>query len=224
MAFAFGQSAGGQNTSANPSVSFASTPTNGRLLVIVFQSLTLSVAGVTLPAGYTARVAQNDSNGGCLIIADRIAASTGQAQTLTAASSAWDMIILEFSGVAASDYFQTATFTDYGNISNPQPGSITPVNSSELLIAAARRAAIGFAESADSGFTVEQAAPVDHLIAAYKIKSNATAENPTLSWSSASECAAGMVAYSTTSLGGAASLRDRHLPRGVERGLTRGVT
>lgn len=226
MAFAAVQQNSAVGTTANPSVSFSGTPSNGNLLVIVFSSTTKTVADVTLPAGYAARVEVDDSAGGCLIIADRLASSTGKPQTLTCTSGGnWDLAVFEWSGVAASGYFDKASSTDYGSVNAATPGSLTPDNATELMVAAARHANTSSGEAVDSGFTKQEDSTLSRLVIATKIKTTGTAENPSLSWTTASDALAGMVAYSTTTITpSTGDLPDRHLPRGVARGVTRGVT
>lgn len=203
MAFAQAQILqAGTSSSTNPSLSFSGSPTDGNLLVLVLRVATPRVVSeLTLPAGYTARVAIDaGTGGGFLVIADRIAATSPKPQTCTLVSSTWDMIIFEWSGVAASGYVDDVTIADTGSTASIQPGSLSPAGPGELFIVAARQASSnGGSEAIGSGFTADATATLSRLIVGHKVKGGAdsAAENPTLSWSTPQGASAGMVAYST---------------------------
>lgn len=206
MAFAFVEVKGSEASSADPSVSFAGTPTDGDLLVMVFQAGGgTTLADLTLPAGYTVRTSYT-ADGRLLFIADKVAASTGKPQTITWANAGaitWSMAIYRYTGQAASDYFDQAAAGASLTGTSIQPGSVTPTNAGELFIAAARQSnANGGTEAIDSSFGIDLPTTFARLVVGDKIKggADAAAENPILSWATSTIASALMVCYSTTAI------------------------
>lgn len=210
---------------ANPSATIAAA-TAGNLIVAVL-SVSLSSAGITDPAGYTRRKAQNNgASTSCTCHIGKIAAGGETAVTFTVAASNWDLEVMEWSGVDVASEFDAAVGApDAGsNISSLATGSLTPALSGELLIVGmSPNGTNGGSEAIDSGFTVLDAATFSRGMCGYKIKTDALAENPTLSWATARRIGVAMTAWKPTVGGGSVVLPDRSYPRGVDRGILRGV-
>lgn len=192
MAFALVQSkATGAVTSTNPTVTLTSGPTQGNLIVVVLQSKDQTLANITDPTGYTRRASQNPGVGYYTIVIVAKIAGAGESATVTFTDSTsvqWEIVGYEFSGNAASGAeFDAASAGGNGTAETSQlPGSLTPAAANELFIgvcgigsAAATGQAVGSSFNKIAGTSAQG-------IHAYKIKTDAAAENPSFSWASAS--------------------------------------
>lgn len=228
MAFALVQNKAGTAIGPGPSVTFTSTPNAGNLelIVLITDDATPATTFVD-PSGWSRRVSFTEAGGaGSLLAWDRVVPS-GASKTVTVSSgstsTSWEMEIMEFSGVDQATVFDQAV-TNAGTgatVTSIQPGSLTPTVTSELLITAGGPPSTtnGGTEAVDSSFNILDAATFAKVLVGYKIKTDATAENPTLSWATARRALAAQLAYVPQTV----FLRDRHYPRGVERGAIRGV-
>lgn len=193
MAFVRVNSANAMGSTANPSTAIT-TPTAGNLLVAVLATTEGTSANVTNPSGWTQRAnsfhVAPGVNGGVRIIS-RIADGTETAVTFTAPSTTeWNLAVREFSGNnpsgsefdAASAGAQTSS-----TVTSFQPGSLTPTTSGELFVVACLQASgqndtVFTHTSINSGFTLMNAGLFDRMVPGYKMKTDATAENPTCAW------------------------------------------
>lgn len=101
-----------------------------------------------------------------------------------------------FSGNAATP-FDAEIAANQGGQTTLQPGSITPAQSAELFITLTSLNQINKTATINSGFTAlsEQTSSQPQGYLAYKIKSDATAENPTWTYSGVCNSSAVMAAF-----------------------------
>lgn len=113
------------------------------------------------------------------------------------ASSANRMIsVMAFSGVAASPLGLQSGATS-GGATSIAPGSVTPAQDGELIVAMAALRD-GGTVSVNDGFTIANQVPYDANIgiaAAYKVQTTAAAANPSFSWASSVYCSAALATF-----------------------------
>jgi hypothetical protein len=199
MAIALVQNVPASGTGTTNPTATISAATAGNLIVAVLMPA-LAVAAITDPAGYTRRKAQDNSVAtSCCIHIEKIAAGGETSIAFTAAASNWDLEVTEWSGVAASgsEFDATVGAADpAAAVTSGQPGSLTPAATGELfIIGMGGNGQNGGSEAIDSGFTVLDAATFLRGICGYKIKTDALAENPTMSWTTGRRYGMAMTAY-----------------------------
>jgi len=184
MAIALVQNKGGEATQANMAVTLTSGPTQNNLLVAVFRT-NLALSAVTIPSGWTTRSSQ-DGSGQCAIICDKVAgAGESSTVTFTHTSASAALEVYEFSGTATSSEFdaQNSHTTGGATTTSEQAGTVTPAATGEVFVCGASTSgANGGSEAIGSSFTITDAATFARLVTGYKIKTDANAENPAMSW------------------------------------------
>lgn len=197
MAIALVQNKAATGAAGTTSVTLNAAATAGNLLVFVAWTRSATLAAMTPPAGFSDRIhrATTGSGGvwlGQVMIASKIAA--GGETTLSCAASAgvdWEAEAYEFSGITQQggefDNSISATSATV-SVTSEQPGSITPATSGEVFIVAqglggnGAKPSNGGTEAIGSSFIITDAATFSAMITGYKIKADALAENPSVSW------------------------------------------
>lgn len=160
----------------------------------------VALAGITPPAGFTARKTQDDGSHS-LGIWDRVCVG-GDSRTVTftfSGSTLSKVVVFEFSGVAAAVTDGTSS-ANPGSVASVQPGPITPTGAGDAMV-------LGVSTLTDSGSgwsvggSFVAVSGGQRSMCAYKIKSDAGAENPLVSWATAADAAAVMVAYKAADAG-----------------------
>lgn len=131
--------------------------------------------------------------------------TVGSGHTFTASGTASYIAVqvLAFSGADLTDPFDQqngANTLIYGTTTSWQPGSITPSEDDELVISAICVDAADGGMSVGSSFTLQESDPYAFAVnmggyTAYKIQTAAGAENPTWSWSNATNAASVIASF-----------------------------
>jgi hypothetical protein len=127
--------------------------------------------------------------------------SVGPGHTFTVSGSNIfaSIAVLSFSGAHSSGPFDQQAGQGVASGTSAQPGSVTPSEDNELLIAALTFE-VSNTISVNSGFTIAGQANLIGgvsygIAAAYKIQTTAGAENPTFSWANACPSAANILTF-----------------------------
>ena len=126
---------------------------------------------------------------------------TGHTFTFTNALNGFVSIgVLALAGASATPYDTDVGTAASSSGTSVQPGSITPAQANEILVACGDLEADYLTPSVNLGFTlVEQVAFSSGngagLLLAYLIQTTATAENPTFSWTNTVTASAAMAAF-----------------------------
>lgn len=224
MAIAQVQTNKATNTTANASVTLSACVAGN--LITIQARFNLAASGVTDPAGFS-RDGVKDNAGAApvVLIVSKVAAGGETTFTFTNASGGtWELEACEWSGTATSSPLDAASAGASGTaVTSLQPGSLTPGATGELMLAAVTQSAANGGEAATgSGWADQDQATFQFGSYAYKIKSDALAENPTLAWTTSRNAYGVQVAYKVFTA--VAALLQRSMPRGVDRGVGRGVT
>lgn len=200
MAIALVQNKAASGTTGQPGATLTSGATAGNLLVVVVWARDGNTANMTPPTGFTdrAHVATTGSGGvwpGQVMICSKKA--TG-GETLTKCATFpgtnWEYEIYEFSGITQQGgEYDANNFTTSGAVAvtSEQPGSVTPAVTGEVFVVGQGLGGNGSApnnggtEAINSSFNITDAASFQSMITGYKIKTDALAENPTASWTTA---------------------------------------
>lgn len=185
-----------------------------------------TVASISAPTGGTIQTSKQHSvSTMSVFLSTQIAAGGETSFDFGYAGSAnWETEGAEFSGAAQASVLDlAATPKEANGVTSLQANSTLPGAANELfLINNGVIAGEGGAAAIDSTFTsLRDAVWHSRMFPAYKIKTDALAEAPTVSWATGAQNAVDVMAVvkQFTAAGGG----ERHLPRGVGRGLTRGV-
>ncbi len=129
-------------------------------------------------------------------------AIVGTGHTFTATSTAQmpALAVIAFSGVATAAIFDVENGTSFAGVASVQPGSVTPTVNNEVLVTGLSNDVAQLGPTIDTGFTrsdfVDFVATLTNGVAmAYKIQTTAGAENPTWSWTFASNGAVSMATF-----------------------------
>lgn len=228
MAFALVQNKANLRTQVNPGATFTSTPTQGNLLVAVLGTADGTTGNVTNPSGWTTRADKFSTAspiGGVRIVEKIAGAAEPTSVTFTDASSVnWSLEIMEFSGnLPSGTEFDAASAggSAASAATSIQPASLTPAGTNELFVVGAfQDAANGGSAAINSSFTILDAVTFTSAVIGYKIKTDALAENPSCSWTTA----AGALAIQATfkaSLFSARSNRMSGMSQAVHRAALR---
>ncbi len=195
MAIAFLDSIGAQSTTGN-GVTTGSANTTGATLIVVAVASHEPSAEPTL----SDLVGGNSNTWVPITVVNGVgprmhvyyAASpivgSGHTFTVTGTSSFPSVAAIWFSGSHASVPFDQQNGAEVSGVTSGQPGSITPSEDGEVIVAAMGTASAG-SYSIDSPFTAEENLTIVGgqaygLLLAYSIQTTATARNPTFSFSS----------------------------------------
>lgn len=117
---------------------------------------------------------------------------TSHTFTDTATAQFPSLAVLAFSGVSASSPFDVENGAVYNAAATVSPGSVTPGQNNEVLIAGLSSDVLTTAMAINSSFIITNTEPFVGgtsfgISAAYKIQTTAGAENPAFSWTTNSD-------------------------------------
>jgi hypothetical protein len=203
--------------SVNGSVTIAAA-TAGNLLVAAAGFPVVQASAVTNPVGYTRRSSQDQSANKCGLIVEKVAAGGETSITFTHASTQWNIEAFEFSGcgVSGSEFDAQSSAAIASATTAKLSAPFTPGGTSEVIVICIGQGNDnGGSEAVDSGFTILDTGSFTKFMVAYKIKTDAAAEDPQFSWLTARTggmCLAAFKPYQK-SLVAASSVRRRPLMR-----------
>lgn len=221
----------GAQGNGNVSVTTGTINTTGADLLIAFTSSSngnFPTVVITDSKGNTwnplsVSIAGSNGNRGQLFWSSP--SSVGSGHTFTADTATGDkffgLCVQAFSGAHASPY-ASEVGTALSSATSGQPGSITPPEDNCVIVAGI--GTLDNSPSINSGFTITDDAPSRSgqnygAALAYKVQTTAGAENPTWSWSIASESALRSAVFKSSTTGSALTL---DLSDGLTLGETRG--
>lgn len=226
MTASFVRTNNASGTSTAPAVTASVAPADGNLLVIFIGANVLAAGITAVPSGFTLAATNDNAGGYSVSVYYKIASSNGTSYTFTlSGSQPWSVDYYEFAGVDTGTPLDPATAAqaDSAGTASFQLGAYTPSQSGDVLVGGIQLAAGGGGSKAvDSSFNLSANAGT-RTLAAYKVKTDAVAENPTWSWLT-SRGASGILVGFKPAAAAASTLLDRRSPRGVHRGVTRGVS
>lgn len=163
---------------------------------------------------------ENAPSGSYVRIAYCYNPTVGSGHTFTISPSYGSIHAIALSGAASSPYDTESA--GYGSVATSltscQPGSATPSEDNEILVAGLGVGDTGASGTVDSPFTMSTFISASTGVRwggglAYDIQTTATARNPTFSWTNSSACGAVMATFKAAAVGSfPVGARSHHYP------------